>query len=132
MSMQLAELIFPSISEIVPTLSLQIHSKSLDTRVPPLRLPYSPKHCMFHLSSAFHHPYTREFLPSLHHISSEILFYSIVLVLSSVVYFDTIAHDFLYFQRNRQFYRNNYLVKAINYSIVFELTFYKSELGQID
>jgi hypothetical protein len=49
--------------------------------------------------------------------------------MSSVVYFrDTITHDFFYFQRNRQFFRNNSLVKAINYSIVFELTFYKLEL----
>ena len=53
--------------------------------------------------------------------------------MSSVVYFDTIAHDFFYFpQRNRQFFRNNSLVKAINYSIVFQLTFYKSELEQAD
>jgi hypothetical protein len=52
--------------------------------------------------------------------------------MSSVVYFDTIAHDFFYFQRNRQFFRNNSLVKAINYSIVFELTFYKSDLEPTD
>jgi hypothetical protein len=52
--------------------------------------------------------------------------------MSSVVYFDTIAHDFFYFQRNRQFFRNNSLVKAITYSIFFELTFYKSELEQTD
>jgi hypothetical protein len=53
MSTHLAELIFPSTSVIVPTPSLQIHPKTLDTRAPPLRLPYSPKHCVFHLSSAF-------------------------------------------------------------------------------
>jgi hypothetical protein len=62
--MHLAELIFPSTSLIVPTPSLQIHPKTLDTRAPPLRLPYSPKHCVFHLSSAFHHTYTHEFFPS--------------------------------------------------------------------
>jgi hypothetical protein len=50
----------------------------------------------------------------------------------SVVYFDTIIYDFFYFQRNRQFFRNNSLVKAINYSIIFQLTFYKSELEQTD
>jgi hypothetical protein len=46
----------------------------------------------------------------------------------SVVYFGTIAHYFFYFQRNRQCFRNNSLVKAIHYSIVF----YKSELEQTD
>jgi hypothetical protein len=35
-----------------------------DTRAPPLRLPYSPKHCVFHLSSDFRHTYTREFFPN--------------------------------------------------------------------
>jgi hypothetical protein len=117
---------------IEPTSSLQIHPKTLDTRAPPLRHSYSPKHSVFHLSSAFHHTYPCEFFPSQYHISFEILFYSIVLVMSSVVYFDTIAHDFFYFQRNCQFFRNNSLVKAINYSIVFEMTFYKSELEQTD
>ena len=54
---------------------------------------------MFHLSSAFHHTYTRDFPPNTTCISSEIWLYSIVLVLSSVVdfYFDTIAHDFFLF-----------------------------------
>ena len=61
MSMYLAELIFPSTSVIVPTPSLQIHN---NTWAPPLRRPYSPKHSVFHLSSAFHHTYPREFFPS--------------------------------------------------------------------
>ena len=39
--MHLVELIFPSTSVIVPTPSLQIHPKTLDTRAPPLRLPYT-------------------------------------------------------------------------------------------
>jgi hypothetical protein len=43
---------------------------------------------------------------------SEILFYSIVLVLSSVVYFDTIAHDFIYFQRNRQFFSQQFFCES--------------------
>ena len=97
MSTHLAELIFSSTSVIEPASSLQIRPKTLDTRAPPLRHPYSPKHSVFHLSSAFHHTYAREFFPSEHHISFEILFYSIVLVMSSVVYFDTIAHDLLLF-----------------------------------
>ena len=51
-----------------------------------------------------------------------ILFYSIVLVLSSVVYFGTSAHGFFYFS-----------TKLCHlYSVVFELTFYKSELEQTD
>jgi hypothetical protein len=49
MSTHLAELIFPSTSVIVPTPSLQIHPKTLDTQAQPLRRPYSPKHCVFHL-----------------------------------------------------------------------------------
>ena len=56
--MHLAELIFPFTSVIVPTPSYKCTLKTLDTRVPPLRLPYIPKHCVFHLSSAFHHIYT--------------------------------------------------------------------------
>jgi hypothetical protein len=62
--MHLTELIFPSTSVIEPTSSLQIHPKTLDTWAPPLRHPYSPKHSVFHLSSAFHHTYPREFFPS--------------------------------------------------------------------
>ena len=58
MSMHLAELIFPSKSVIVPTPSYKYTINTLDTRVPPLRLPCSPKHCVFHLSSAFHHTCT--------------------------------------------------------------------------
>jgi hypothetical protein len=50
----------------------------------------------------------------------EILFYSIVLVMSSVVYFDPIAHDFFYFQRYRQFFRINSLVKANKADIRYE------------
>ena len=65
--MYLAKLIFPSTSVIVPTTFLQIHPKTLDTRASPLRHPYSPKHSVFHLSSAFHHTYTREFFPSYRH-----------------------------------------------------------------
>jgi hypothetical protein len=38
--------------------------KNRDTRAPPIRHPYSPKHSVFHLSSAFHHTYPREFFPS--------------------------------------------------------------------
>jgi hypothetical protein len=64
MSTYLAQLIFPSTSVIVPTPSLQIHTKTLDTRVPPLRRPYSPKHSVFHFSFAFHHTYTCAFYPS--------------------------------------------------------------------
>jgi hypothetical protein len=63
----------------------------------------------------------------------KILLYSIVLVLSSLVYFGTIARDFFfYFNEIVKCFRKNSLVKAINYSIVFELTFYKSELEQTD
>jgi hypothetical protein len=132
MYIYLAALVFPSTSVIVPTPSLQIDHNTLNTRAPPLRLPYSHKHCVFHLSSAFHHTYIREFSSSYITFHQKILFYSIVLVLSCVVYFGTIAHDFFYFQRNRQCFRNNSLVKVIHYSIVFELTFYKSEREQTD
>jgi hypothetical protein len=38
----------------------------------------------------------------------KIWFYSIFLVLSSVVYFGTIAHDFFYFQRNRQVFSQQF------------------------
>jgi hypothetical protein len=59
-SMFLAELIFHSTFVIVPTPSLQIHSQNIRHT----GLPYSPKDCVFHFSSAFHHTYTYEFFPS--------------------------------------------------------------------
>ena len=92
----LTELIFPSTYVIVPTPSLQLHPKTLDTQAPPLQLPYSPKHCVFHISLDFCHTYTCEFSPNtIFH--QKILFYSIVLVLSSKIYCGTIAHDFYLF-----------------------------------
>ena len=131
--MHLAELIFPSTSVIVPTPSSQIHPNTLDTRAPPLRLPYTVLNlaCSTFLQLFTTHTHVNFSLVNTT-FHQKILFYSIFLVLSSVVYFDTIAHDFFYFQRIRQCFRNNSLVKAINYSIVFELTFYKSELEQTD
>ena len=131
--MYLAELIFHSTSVIVPTPSLQIHPKTLDTRAPPLRLPYTVLNitCTTFLLLFTTHTHVKFYLVNTI-FQQKILFYSIVFVLSSVVYFDTIAYDFFYFHRNRQCFRNNSLVKAINYPIVFELTFYKSELEQTD
>ena len=133
MSMHLAELIFPSTSVIEPTPSLQIHPKTLDTRAPPLRLPNTVLNttCTTFLLLFTIHTLVNFSLDNTT-FHQKIWFYSIFLVLSSVVYFGTIAHDFFYFQRNRQCFRNNSPVKAINYSIVFELTFYKSELEQTD
>jgi hypothetical protein len=40
-------------------------------RAPPLRLPYNPKHCVFHLSSDFRHTHTREFFHNTTCISSD-------------------------------------------------------------
>jgi hypothetical protein len=68
-----------------------------------------------------------------------ILFYSIVLVLPSVVYFGTIAHDcffffffffffYYYYSTKLSVFSQQFFCESHFYSIVFELTFYKSEL----
>ena len=99
--MYLAEVIFPSTSVIVPTPSLHIHPQNItDTRVPPLRLPYNPKHCVFHLSSDFCHTYyTREFFPNTIYISSEniILFHCSCIVLSCSLFRHHRTRFFLFF-----------------------------------
>ena len=68
-----------------------------------------------------------------------ILFYSIVLVLPSVVYFGTIAHDwfffvifYYYYSTKLSVFSQQFFCESHFYSIVFELTFYKSELEQTD
>ena len=127
MSMYLAELIFPSTSVIVLTPSLHIPpsppKKTLQT--------HGRRHYDFHTIlniacstfpriSATHTHVNFPLTPPAFH--QKILFYSIVLVLSSVVYFGTSAHGFFYFS-----------TKLCHlYSVVFELTFYKSELKQTD
>jgi hypothetical protein len=56
MSMYLAEVLFSSASVNVPTPLLQIHTQNnTATRAPPLQFAYSPKHCLFHLSTDFRH-----------------------------------------------------------------------------
>jgi len=95
MSMYLAEVIFPSTYVIVPTPSLQIHPKTLQT--------HGRRHCDFHtvlsiacstfprIFATHTHVNFSQASPAFH---QKILFYSIVLVLFSVVYFGTIFFDF--------------------------------------
>ena len=99
MSMYLAQVIFPTTYVIVPTPFLQIHPKTSQT--------HGRRQYYFHTVlniacstfpriSATHTHVTFSLTPPAFH--QKILFYSIVLVLSSVVYFGTIAHDlFLFF-----------------------------------
>ena len=96
--MYLVELIFPSTSVIVPTPSLQIHPKNVKT--------HGRCHYNFHtvLSIACStfillfttHTHVNSYLVNTT-FHQKILFYSIVFVLSSVVYFGTITHDFFLF-----------------------------------
>ena len=68
--MYLAEVLFSSASVNVPTPLLQIHTQNnTATRAPPLQFAYSPKHCLFHLSTDFRHAYTRGILKLIHQIA---------------------------------------------------------------
>ena len=120
MSMYLAELIFPSTSVIVLTPSLHIPPSPpppqniTDTRAPPLRLPYNPKHCVFHLCSDFRHTYTRECFPNTTCISTEnIIFFYCSCIVQCSLFRHHRTRFFSIFQRNCQCFRNNSSVKAI-------------------
>jgi hypothetical protein len=132
--MYLADVIFPSTSVIVPTRSLQIHTNNItDTRALPLRLPYSSKHCVIHLSSDFHHTYTREFFPCITCISSEniILFHCSCIVHCRLFRHYRTRFGF-YFSTKLSVFSQQFFCERHFYTIVFELTFYKSELEQTD
>ena len=107
MSMYLAELIFPATSVIVPIPSIQMHPRYFKHTCTAITTLYKPRNCVFHIFSNFRKSFSNTTC-----IASVDIMYPIVLALSSVDYFGSIAQNFS-FQRNCQCFRNNSSVKSI-------------------